>query len=227
MNRFNICIWGNKLTDTNRNLFDDPKQKSLEIAIVPNIQNVETQSYCSINSSQILYNLILNKLNTIFSFQAAKESNAFPCHVSPRCHAKVIFFILHKCISSSNTSVFLHLLCSIDGNLNTWTKTSLGTYHYILMDLFLHCVHHLWLCTVWNEVWTQHVITSITTDQNNQTLITSPYFQRNDIFRSNTQICSGSTSPGWPTVTPTPPLTAPQIVNSPTLTGEKMSRRRN
>ena len=95
------------------------------------------------------------------------------------------------------------------------------------MDLFLHCVHHLWLCTVWNEVWTQHVITSITTDQNNQTLITSSYFQRNEIFRSNTQICAGSTSPGWPTVTPTPPLTAPQIVNSPTLTGEKMSRRRS
>ena len=122
-------------------------------------------------------------------FQAAKESNAFPCHVSPRCHAKVMFFILHKCISSSNTSVFLHLLCSIDENLNIWTKTPVGTYHYILMDLFLHCVHHLWLCTVWNEVWTQHVITSITTDQNNQTLITASYFQRNEIFRSNFNMC--------------------------------------
>ena len=31
MNRFNICIWGNKLTDTNRNLFDDPKQKAWKL----------------------------------------------------------------------------------------------------------------------------------------------------------------------------------------------------
>ena len=148
-------------------------------------------------------NLVPNKLNTIFSFQAAKESNAFPCHVSPRCHAKVMFFILHKCISSFKTSVFpnslwnlqyvqcgqlifsVPLKTSVDGNSNIWTKTSVETYHYILMDLFLHCVHHLWLCTVWNEVWTQHVITSITTDQNNQTLITDSYFQRNEIFRSN------------------------------------------
>ena len=122
MNRFNICIWGNKLTDTNRNLFDDPKQKSLEIAIVPNIQNVETQSYCSINSSQILNNLIFNKLNTIFSFQAAKESNAFPCHVSPRCHAKVMFFILHKCIFSSYKSVFPISLCTM------WSIDILGAF---------------------------------------------------------------------------------------------------
>ena len=40
-------------------------------------------------------------------------------------------------------------------------------------------------------------------------------------------ICAGSTSLGWPTVTRTPPLTAPQIVNSPTLTGKKMSRGRS
>ena len=84
MNRFNICIWGNKLTDTNRNLFDDPKQKSLEIAIVPNIQNAQTQSYCNINYNQILKNLVPNKLNTIFScFRPPKRVMPFPA-MSPQ-----------------------------------------------------------------------------------------------------------------------------------------------
>ena len=88
MNRFNICIWGNKLTDTNRNLFDDPKQKSLEIAIDPNIQNAETQSYCSINSSQILNNLnikiiILTNWIQFSRFRPPKRVMPFPA-MSPQ-----------------------------------------------------------------------------------------------------------------------------------------------